>query len=85
MPGRGLEIKVEMKDSHFPCMGLMLSLPDATRELIMSDLLIVPAIITVFEVVLVVSVGPVKFSAGPTVYFLVLDGILELVENRAIH
>jgi len=66
-------------------MGETLSLPDATKELIMSDLLMVPAIMTVFEVVLVVSVGPVKFSAGPTVYFLVLDGILESMGDRDKH
>ena len=49
--------------------GIAFSLPEEMRELITSDLPIVPAIMTVFPAgVLSRSVGPVILTAGPTVY-----------------
>ena len=45
------------------------SFPEEMRELITSDLPIVPAMMTALLPEEETSVGPVKFSAGPTVYF----------------
>lgn len=58
-----------MKDSHCPWMLETLSLPEEMSAFITSDLSTVPAMMTVFAGELEDSVGPVKFSAGPTVYF----------------
>ena len=58
-----------MKDSHWPSMAETSSFFEATRELITSDLPIVPAIITVLALELLIKVGPVKFCIGPTVYY----------------
>lgn len=60
---------VEMNDSQFPWMAETSSFPEEMRELITSDLPMVPAIMTVLLPEEETSVGPVKFSAGPTVYF----------------
>lgn len=60
---------VEMKDSHWPEIADTSSFLDVVRVLIMSDLPIVPAIITVLALELSIKVGPVKFCVGPTVYY----------------
>jgi hypothetical protein len=60
---------VEMNDSQFPWIAETSSFPEEMREFITSDLPIVPAMMTVLLPEKETSVGPVKFSAGPTVYF----------------
>jgi hypothetical protein len=73
-----------MKDSQFPWTAETSSLPEEMSELITSDLPMVPAMMTV-SLWEEMSVGPVKFSAGPTVYFRKLVSLLYLWEDAHSH
>jgi hypothetical protein len=64
----GLEMTIEMKDSHLPRMGAGSRAPEEISWFMMEDLPIVPAMMTGFEGEEERRVGPVKVSGGPRVY-----------------
>lgn len=68
-PGSGLEMTSLIKDSQRPMIGFTSILPALVRAQMRGDFPRVPAIITGAEGEELWRVGPVKFWAGPVVYF----------------